>query len=34
MMMERFVVTQQHEELWWVSHREKKLSSYLTEEEA
>jgi hypothetical protein len=34
MAMERFVVTQEHEELWWVSHREKKLYSYRNEEEA
>ena len=28
MVMERYVVTQEHEELWWVSHCEKKLYSY------
>jgi hypothetical protein len=32
--MERFVVTRAHEDLWWVSHGDKKLSSYSTEEEA
>ena len=34
MVMERYVVTQEHEELWWVSHCEKKLYSCPTEEEA
>ena len=28
MVMERYVVTQDHEELWWVSHCETKLYSY------
>jgi hypothetical protein len=28
MVMERYVVTQDHEELWWVSQCEKKLYSY------
>jgi hypothetical protein len=32
--MERYVVTQEHEELWWVSHQDAKLYCYSTEAEA
>lgn len=34
MVMARYVVTQEHEELWWVSHGDAKLYCYPTEEEA
>jgi hypothetical protein len=32
--MERYVVTQEHEGLWWVSHQDAKLYCYPTQEEA
>ena len=32
--MERYVVTQEGEELWWVSHRNEKLYCYSSQDEA
>jgi hypothetical protein len=34
MDMERYFVTREHEDLWWVSHRDTNLYSYPTEQEA
>jgi hypothetical protein len=34
MDMKRYFVTQEHEDLWWVSHRDTHLYSYPTEHEA
>jgi triosephosphate isomerase len=32
--LQRFLVMQEHEDLWWVRHNETNLYSYATEEEA